>query len=624
MRNGMRKTIYLICFVGLLSFLSGCGGSISNSSDVGSNPSNPISPGNPGGPSNPSGPSNPGGTGTTTYQLTVQTTGTGSGTISSSPSGISCGTTCLGTFPAGTVVTLTASAASTATFAGWSGGCIGSSTCTVTLNANTSVSGAFNSAAGIASINHVVILVQENRSFDNYLGELRQYWAQNGYPDQSFDGLPQFNPTTGAAPLYGPPPTNPGCNPDNPAPGACDFDTSTSVTSFHLATVCTENTSPSWDEAHNDWNPNDNDGKQENLSNALNNNGALNNGFVYTAAYDARALGMYDSAGARAMGYYDGDDLNFLYYMASNFATSDRFFNPAMSRTNINREYLMAATSGGYAYPNGTDAADTPQLKAETIFQDLQNAGITWKIYENTDGLGCGSGPTYDSKCLIEHSYISNFTFEETIESTYPQNVQPISQYFTDLQNGTLPQVAWIEPASDAGLDEHGTDSDSDAPTNVQAGEAWVESLITPLMNSSSWSSSVLFWTYDEAGGLYDHVAPQPMPSPDGIKPVDLLSGDICKDNTAGTGTCDFTWTGYRIPLVVVSPFAKKNYVDHTVADSTAILKFMETRWNLPPLTKRDAAQIDMTEFFDFNNPAWLTPPTPPAQNRGGPAIWIA
>lgn len=475
------------------------------------------------------------------------------------------------------------------------------------MNADTTVSAAFNSAAGISSINHVVVIVQENRSLDNYLGALRQYWAKNGYQDQSFDGLPQFNPTTGAAPLQGPAPSIPGCNPNNPAPGSCNWDPTHPVTSFHLATVCTENTSPSWDEAHNDWDPTDNVGNAP----------AQNNGFVYTAAYDARANSFYDSDGIRAMGYYDGDDLNFLYFMASNFATSDRFFNPALSRTNINREYLMAATSGGYAYPNGTSSADTPQLNVKTIFQELQDAGITWKIYENTDGLGCGSGPTYDPKCLIEHSYISNFTFEQTVMSTYPQNVQPISQYFTDLQNGTLPQVVWIEPASGAGLDEHGTDTDTAGATNIQAGEAWVESLITPLMSSTSWSSSVLFWTYDEAGGLYDHVPPQPMPSPDGIKPLDLLSGDICTGGKTGP-TCDFTWTGYRIPLVVVSPYAKKNYVDHTVADSTAILKFIETRWNLPALTKRDAAQMDMTEFFDFNNPAWLTPPTPPAQNRGG------
>ena len=82
---------------------------------------------------------------------------------------------------------------------------------------------------------------------------------------------------------------------------------------------------------------------------------------------------------------------------------------------------------------------------------------------------------------------------------------------------------------------------------------------------------------------------------------------------------CNFVYTGYRIPLTVISPFAKKNYVSHTVADSTAILKFIETRFNLPALTKRDAAQMDMTEFFDFNNPPWVLPPTPPAQNLSNP-----
>ena len=135
-------------------------------------------------------------------------------------------------------------------------------------------------------------------------------------------------------------------------------------------------------------------------------------------------------------------------------------------------------------------------------------------------------------------------------------------------------------------------------------------------MSSSAWSSSALFLTYDEAGGIYDHVSPQPAVSPDGIKPLDLPAGDVC---TVTTGpTCDFTFTGFRVPLVVVSPYAKKNYVSHTVADYTAILKFIETRFNIPALTKRVAAQMDMTEFFNFGSPAWMTPPVPPQQSTSG------
>lgn len=459
----------------------------------------------------------------------------------------------------------------------------------------------------ITSINHIVFMEQENRSLDQYFGAMREYWAQNGYPDESFDGLPQFNPTSGAAPLQGPPASNPGCNPNDPPPSDCIFDPSHPVTSYHLKTMCMENPSPSWNESHVDWDYNDETG----------NSPAVNNGFVWTAAHDARSLGYYDTDGLRVMGYYDGNDLNYYYFMASNFATSDRFFNPAMSRTNINREYLLGATSHGYAYPNGTTAADTPQIPTPPIFEELQNAGISWKIYVNPTGTGC-PGPPYTAACLVQFSYLDNFTWAQTAVSTYPQNIVPISQYFTDLQNGTLPQVAYIAPASNAGLDEHGTDTDNQSTAiNIQAGAKYVSTLINGLMQSSSWSSSVFFLTFDEFGGQYDHVPPQPEPSPDGIKPVDLQPGDICTKSSGPS--CDFVFTGYRVPLLVVSPYANKHYVSHTVEDTTAILKFIETRFNLPPLTKRDAAQPDMTEYFNFSNPPWMTPPTPPAQNTSGP-----
>jgi phospholipase C len=432
---------------------------------------------------------------------------------------------------------------------------------------------------------------------------MRDYWAKNGYPDQSFDGLPQFNPASGAAPLAGPAPSNPGCDPGAPAPADCSFDTNNPVTSFHLQTACTENTSPAWNEAHADWNFNDQIGLYP----------ATMNGFVYTAAHDARfnAPPFNDTNGVRAMGYYDGTDLNYYYFMASNFATSDRWFHPAMTRTHPNREFLIAATSQGRAYPNGTNSQDSTPLTATTIFEELQAAGISWKIYVDPKGSSC-SGPPYDPGCLIGLSYVQNFAFGQTIASKYPNNTAPLSQYFTDLQNGTLPQVAQIEPGTDAGTDEHPSNSD-DVPTNVQTGVAYVGNIINSLMQSSSWKSSAFILTFDENGGLYDHVPPQQAVSPDGIKPVDLMAGDAC---TTATGpTCDFTYTGYRVPLVVISPYTKKNYVSHTVADFTAILKLIETRFNVPSLTKRDAAQMDMTEFFNFSNPPWMTPPNPPAQS---------
>jgi phospholipase C len=221
----------------------------------------------------------------------------------------------------------------------------------------------------------------------------------------------------------------------------------------------------------------------------------------------------------------------------------------------------------------------------------------------------------------------------------HPNSFFPISQYFTDLQNNTLPQVAYIDPGFKTGQDEHPGVGES-----IQAGAAFTTSLITALMNSSSWKDSAFIMAFDEGGGLYDHVAsmvdgqqifavngpstgqpvttvgPYPgdataqhVPNPDGIPPQDLFTSN--PPDPPG----DFNRTGFRVPMIVVSPFSKKNYVSHTPADSTAILKMIETRFGLPSLTKRDAVQIDMSEFFDTVNVPWATPPTVPGQPTNGP-----
>ena len=541
----------------------------------------------------------------TSYVVTVTVGGTGSGTVTSAPAGISCKPTCSGSFAAGTQVKLTRSASKGSYFAGWSGACKGTGACTLTVNSNLAATATFNLNQTVKVLNHIIFMAQENRGLDHYFGALRQYWRNHKFSDISFDGLPQFNPTSGAAPLYGPPPTNPGCDPAFPPPNDCmENANSPTVASYHLNTQCIENPSPSWNEGHVDWN----------LRNPLSATPTLD-GYVYTAAHDARNNNppFYDTDGIRSMGYYDDADLNYYYYMASQFATSDRWFAPVMTRTQSNRDYLIAGTSQGYVYPIGTNSNDQNLLTAKTIFQALQAAGISWKIYVDPANTPCASNPT--AQCLLGYSYIQNFQWGHTIPQNFPNNLVPISQYFTDLKSGTLPQVAMIEPASPAGLDEHGSDSDP-YPINIQLGAQYVQSLIDALMTSPSWKDSVFILTYDEGGGLYDHVPAKPAKSPDGIKPVDLLPGDICTGNTGPT--CDFTYTGYRVPLIVISPFARKHYVNHQVADYTAILKLIETRFNLPALTKRDAAQMNMTAFFNFNIPPWKTPPNPPAQSTSG------
>jgi phospholipase C len=458
--------------------------------------------------------------------------------------------------------------------------------------------GADNPPADLKQINHIIILAQENRGFDHYFGAMRQYWAANGYPDQSFDGLPQFNPVSGAAPLQGPMASNPGCDPAFPFPGSdCKVDgSSPKVESFHMISMCEENPSPSWNESHVDWNLND----------PLSSSATLD-GFVWTSAHDARILGFNDVDGKRAMSYYDGTDLPYYYFLASNFGTSDRWFAPAMTRTQPNRMFMLAGTSAGHVYPPPPGSAPLP---TQTIFDLLQAAGISWKVYV-TD-LTHANPP-------VQNSALNFFA----TAGKFPDHIVPVSEFLTDLTNGTLPAVAYIEPGYNSGFDEH-PGLDDDVPgANIQVGAQYVSTLINALMQSTSWKDSVFILTFDEFGGFYDHVSPKPAVSPDGIRPNDLLPGpppngpDICM---GGTGpTCDFTYTGYRVPLIVISPFARKNFVSHTVADYTAWLKLVETRFGLSSLTDRDAAQMDMREFFDFQRVPWRTPPTPPAQPTNGP-----
>lgn len=567
--------------------------------------------------------------------LTVNVAGGGIGSVTSAPNGIDCPTTtCTADFQGAPQVVLTATAAPGSTFTGWTGGCTGTNT-TCTVSGST-VTATF--AGTLNSINHIIFLAQENRSFDSYFGAMRQYWAQNGIPDQPFNGLPQFDPP--GDPNAGPPPTNPGCDPAFPfmPPDTnpfCQIDpNSPNVTSFHNQSMCVENPSPSWAEAHRSWNVHD-------PASAT----PLLNGFVDAGANDARQhtdnqgllAPFFDTNGVRVMGYYDGTDLNYYYALASMFSTSDMWFAPVLTRTPPNREYMIAATSHGYVYQRGTNPPlDSALIPSKTIFEELQDAGISWKIY--VDPRGENACADTDTACLLKRSYIHDFVFGKTIADNIGQytnnpmhSIAPISEFYSDAVNGTLPQVAQIEPSSDEGLDEHPEDNDpapgSPACCTVQAGANFVSTLINAVMcgqNNSppsgtctpgaSWQDSVFVLLFDEPGGFYDHVAPQPTVNPDGVLPVDLKSNDPCFGaETPGT-VCDFAFTGYRVPFVVVSPFAKKNFVSHQVRDHTAILKLIESRFGVAALTKRDAAQVGMddpnTGFFDFANAPFKTPPS--------------
>jgi phospholipase C len=403
------------------------------------------------------------------------------------------------------------------------------------------------STGDISAINHIVFMSQENRSFDTYFGHLNDYRASVGLPTD-VDGMP--------------------ANASNPA-----FD-GTIVNAFHLKTMCVENTSADWATSHINFN----------RFNETSDTPTMD-GFVVQAAAAANGQGSKDTVGARAMGYYTAADIPYYYFMASQFATSDRWFAPAPTETEANRLYLVAATSVGHVH------RPTVQVSAKTIFDLLDTKNISYKIYY------------MDPQLDTELDDFSGFM------AGHQSKFAPLAQYFTDLQNGTLPQVSYIEPGFTDGNDEHpGLGND------IQDGAAETAKIINALMASSAWKDSAFILVYDEGGGFYDHVPPPTtVPSPDGIPPQDLITTN--PPDPKG----DFTRYGFRVPMMVVSPFTKKNYVSHTVTDSTAVLKMIESRFGLPNLNHRDAAGMDMSEFFDFKTKPWATPPTPPAQPTNGP-----
>jgi len=328
---------------------------------------------------------------------------------------------------------------------------------------------------------------------------------------------------------------------------------------YHYQTVCTENLSPSWNESHTDV------------------DGGLMDGFLRTTTSVPSTI---DPTGTRAMGYYDQTDLPYYYDLAAHFATSDRFFSPLLANTVPNRLYLFTATSFGNIIPPTPPSGGFTQ---ETIFDLLDQAGVSWRYYYHG---------------AVTSAFIQQF-------STYQRDaskVVPIANWVTDVQNdATLPSVIFIERGGTVGLDEH-------PGNNIQKGASDAKlNIIDPLIKSPSWPDSAFILTYDEGGGLYDHVRPAREIKPDTIAPK-LRSGDK---------PGDFNQGGFREPIIVISPWAKPNFVSHTSRDYTSILRLIEDTFVVPKnlsksfLTVRDANADNMMEFFDFSGaPPWLTPPT--------------
>ena len=319
----------------------------------------------------------------------------------------------------------------------------------------------------------------------------------------------------------------------------------TTVTRFHQTSLCASDAGHSWNAMHHDW------------------DGGLNDGFAITNATTSDPTGMH------TIGYYDAADLPFYYAAASTFAVSDRYFSPTLTSTGPNRLYLYAATSNGSITNNGS--AGIPVAK--TIFGLMQAAGVTWKVYS-----------------------VGSYSFEGSIFSSlptsYPQSFGSMADFAADAAAGRLPNVVFLYPGSD----EH-------PPADVQSGEHDSASIYATLAASPQWGRLAVFFTYDEAGGFYDHVPPPPACAPDDVPPA-LTSTDR---------PGDFQRYGFRVPLIVASPWVKPHHVSHAVDDHTSILRLLELRFGMPALTARDANANGLLDLFDFTHPSFPTAPALPA-----------
>jgi len=377
-------------------------------------------------------------------------------------------------------------------------------------------------ADSIPQIEHVIVLMMENHSYDNYLGMLNRG-----------DGLrrgPDGKPT----------------NSNNDANGQ-------PVRAFHMANTCQLPRQPSqaWSASHEQYA----DGTNE--------------GFVRSAS------------GPVAMAYWTGDDIPFYYGLAETFTVCDKWFGSVLAQTYPNRRFLLAGTALGTINNDFKYVTDGPQPPNGTIMELLNRHTIPWRDY---------------------YTSLPSVGLYLPVLGANADKVVNISQYYADAAAGTLPAFSLVEPNYDQYSEENSDD--------ITRGESFSSKVIHAAMQGPGWSKTMLIWCYDEHGGYYDHVPPPAAVPPDNVPPM-LGPGDP---------PGGYDRYSFRVPAVVVSPYSKRDYVSHVVHDHTSILSFLETKFNLPALTERDAHADNLLDCLDLTgDPAFARPPTLPAPKNPDP-----
>jgi phospholipase C len=448
----------------------------------------------------------------------------------------------------------------------------------------------------LPQIRHIVVLMMENHSYDNYLGMLRD--RGEGFPLDG-DGRPDV--------------ANAG-----PAGDVRAFPLPSTV---QLPGV----PSQSWHATHLQWG----DGKLD--------------GFV-TSAQNAQAANPKAAQGADAaavgMGYWTEGDLPFYYGLAKTFPLADHWFCSCLGPTFPNRRFLLAGTAHGLIDDSPYDLFDYPP--AGTVFDLLTEHGISWVNYHPVAGEQGRWGHYARHRLKMARRRLESMgrlalgmtkDAQKDIQLTadifplgigrYMGHVRGMERFFADAENGTLPAFSLVDPDFD--------DYSEENPQDISKGESFAAEVINRVMNGPGWPHTLLIWLYDEHGGYYDHVPPPSAVPPDDVPGRSVVGSRTrlekllrpvlprlvaAKDNL-DQGPQTYDRYGFRVPAVIVSPYARPGYVCSETFDHTSVLKLVEEKWNLPALTARDAAARAPLDALDFTrDPAFLKPPALPAPSR--------
>jgi phospholipase C len=267
-----------------------------------------------------------------------------------------------------------------------------------------------------------------------------------------------------------------------------------------------------------------------------------------------------------AIGYYQRDDLAFLGEAGHDWTACDRYFAAIMAPTFPNRMYQHAGVTDRLA--NTLTVSTLP-----TIWDRLAAAGLSGRYY------------------------YANLPFVALWGPKYLPIVRPFASFLADCASGELPEVAFVDPTFTIVGDEPGSNDDH-PHADIRAGEALLAQVYAAVTASPDWERTLLVITFDEWGGFFDHVPP-----------------DNAPDVQAA-----YQLRGFRVPALLISPFAKRHEVAHDVFDHTSVLRLIEWRWGLPPLSVRDATAANLATALDFDKKADLTAPSyevPPFVSAG-------